>query len=85
MRIVMRMIENRTRRHSPAALALLGAGATATELAQALGCSQPSASRYLAGLLPAPAGLPDALVELVGAEAAQNIIALIPAHALQAA
>jgi excisionase family DNA binding protein len=66
---------------APAQNALAEAGQTLSDVAELMpgGASISAVSRWLAGDRPYPRQLPDALEELIGAELAARIIALIPA------
>ncbi len=70
------------RRHaapSPAVVRLADSGGTVAGLAQELGYrGHTAASRYLRGERRAPPGMRDALVRLVGSEAADDVMAAVP-------
>jgi predicted transcriptional regulator len=68
----------------PATLALAAAGSSTNDLADALGVTQSMASRYLSGRVGTPERLPETLRELIGADAARNVLALIPERDSQA-
>jgi hypothetical protein len=68
----------RTYRYSPAALVLMGAGVSITELAVKLDLSPTAITRKLKGELGGVAGnLGDAIVELAGSEVYDQIFALV--------
>jgi len=62
----------------PAVIELARAGGSVVELAGRLDVAQSTASSYLAGTRSAPGRLRDALADLVGADAADRVVALIP-------
>lgn len=67
---------------SPVMVARSQAGLTTTDVAIELGCTKPTAYRYLVGQISAPAGLYEALERLLtgDAELAREIIELIPSR-----
>jgi hypothetical protein len=72
---------HRTRRYVvPATIPILIAGSSVSDLARVLGVTQSCASHYLAGRRRVPFGMRDALVQLVGDEAASRVLELIPTH-----
>ena len=70
--------EKRTYRSSPAALVLMGAGVSITELATKLDLSPTAITRKLKGELGGVAGiLGDAITELAGVEVYDKIVDLV--------
>lgn len=75
------MSKPRPRAHthaSPATLALLGAGLTVTELAEATKRSRPAVSSYLLGRRPMPPDVASTIRRVVGPESGHHILSLIP-------
>ena len=78
---VCRMDQHTHRRRllaAPATLALAAAGSSAVDLANELDVTPAAAGQYLRGTRRSPTGLPAALRSLVGAEAADHVLSLIP-------
>lgn len=72
------MKTKRNYRYSPAALVLMGAGVSITELATKLDLSPTAVTRKLKGELGGVKGaLGDAIVELAGSEVYDQIVALV--------
>ncbi len=68
----------RNYRYSPAALVLMGAGVSVTELAQVIDLSVTAVTRKLKGELGGVTGaLGDAIVDLAGSEVYDQIVALV--------
>lgn len=68
----------RKRYATPATLALLTAGGSVAQLAVALGVGKAAASHYLAGRRSVPPTMPRVLTDLVGQEATDRVLSLIP-------
>ncbi|MCW3048005.1 MAG: hypothetical protein JWO74_2289 [Solirubrobacterales bacterium] len=62
----------------PATMALAAAGSSSVDVAAVLGVTSAAVSSYFAGINRPHPDLPEALRELVGADAARNVLALIP-------
>lgn len=72
------MTDKRTYRYSPAALVLMGAGISITELATKIDLSPTAITRKLKGELGGVKGnLGDAIVELAGSEVYDSIVTLV--------
>jgi hypothetical protein len=66
------------RRYHPASLALMAEGHTQRSIAARIGCTQEYVARQLAGVDPLTRQLPVALVEALGEEAADRVLAAVP-------
>lgn len=66
------------RRYHPASLALMAKGHTQRSIAARIGCTQEYVARQLAGVDPLTRQLPFALVEALGEEAADRVLAAVP-------
>ncbi len=76
--------EKRAYRYSPAALVLMGAGVSITELAVKLDLSPTAITRKLRGELGGVAGhLGDAITELAGSEVYEQIVELVHPDGLE--
>ena len=67
-----------TRRYHPASLALMAEGHTQRSIAARIGCSQEYVARQLAGIDRLTTQLPVALVEALGQEGADRVLAHVP-------
>ena len=74
------MTPTRIRTPSPATIALAGAGATQTQVADLLGVTQVAVSQWFAGVRSAPPELNAAIENLLGADSAATVISSIPSR-----
>ncbi len=80
------MTTKRTYRYSPAALVLMGAGVSITELATKLELSPTAITRKLKGELGGVNGnLGDAITELAGSDVYEQIVQLVHPNGLKSA
>lgn len=70
--------------YSPAALKLMAAGVRATPIAEALGTTTPTVSRWLRGSVPPPPELFAVIAALGGRDLADEVRAAIPERTVSA-